>query len=126
PSSIAPSQREGRGLNWPQSLAVRFTTAVTQITSHEQGLVLVKFVEAAIGGTSRKGCWGRARAPAKARSEAGASYEPSSSFSGLWRNLTSSGLGPGPPAKWPQIDGTGRNFALGMLATSNLLSSGGK
>lgn len=50
----------------------------------------------------------------------------SSSFTLLSRNLTSSGLVPGPPAKCPQTDGIGMNLALGMLATSNSLSSGGK
>jgi hypothetical protein len=45
--------------------------------------------------------------------------EPNNSFKVLSINLTSSGLVPGPPAKWPQIDGTGKNFAFGMLATSN-------
>ncbi len=41
-------------------------------------------------------------------------------------NLPSAGLVPGPPAKCPQIEGTGSNFAFGMLATSNSLSAGGK
>jgi hypothetical protein len=40
--------------------------------------------------------------------------EASSSFSFASRKLTSSGLVPGPPAKWPQTDGIGMNIALGM------------
>jgi len=50
----------------------------------------------------------------------------SNCFSASSMNLPSAGLVPGPPAKWPQIEGTGSNFAFSMLATSNWLSSGGK
>jgi hypothetical protein len=32
---------------------------------------------------------------------------------------TSFGLVPGPPAKWPQIEGTGTRLAFGMCATSH-------
>ena len=58
-------------------------------------------------------------------SEPGA-YDARSSFSFASMKSTSSGLVPGPPAKWPQIEGTGTRLAFGMCATSNSLSSGGK
>ena len=52
--------------------------------------------------------------------------EASSSFSAESRNRVSSGLTPGPPARWPQIDGIVLSSALGIWATSSSLSSGGK
>jgi hypothetical protein len=38
-------------------------------------------------------------------------------------NLASSGFCAGLPARWPQIDGIGRNSAFGIRATSRRLSS---
>lgn len=53
-------------------------------------------------------------------------YPASNSLSLSSRNFTSSGLTPGPPAKCPQMDGTGMSSAFGMLATSISLSATGK
>ena len=52
--------------------------------------------------------------------------EDSSSLSAASRNRVSSGLIPGPPARWPQIDGITLSSALGIWPTSSSLSSGGK
>ena len=46
----------------------------------------------------------------------------SNCFSASSMNLPSAGLVPGPPAKWPQIEGTSNNFAFNMLASSNCFS----
>jgi FtsZ family, C-terminal domain len=63
--------------------------------------------------------------PPRARPGAGV-YDARSSFSFASMKSTSFGLVPGPPAKWPQIEGTGTRLAFGICATSNSLSSGGK
>jgi hypothetical protein len=46
-------------------------------------------------------------------------YDARSSFSFASMKSTSFGLVPGPPAKWPQIEGTGTRLAFGMCATSH-------
>src|SRR5690606_11224719 len=61
-----------------------------------------------------------------APSRRGGFQDASNSFSLSSRNLTSTGLVPGPPAKCPQIEGIGTQVAFGMLATSFWLSCGGK
>ena len=50
----------------------------------------------------------------------------SSSFKAASSTAMSSGLVPGPPAKWPQKVSTKRSSALGMRRASMALSSGGK
>ena len=53
-------------------------------------------------------------------------YVPGSSRRAASTNAASGGLKPGPPARCPQTDSMGRSSALGIIATSASLASGGK